>query len=157
MKLAMTSLTFTLVLAFLISHGEISNAQAQKAGTPRAALSPDRAKVVARSLGGWTLKSGEEPGAGRLVRDCIGASAAIMNEGSTGGVNQTAMEGLGFWSAVLGAVVTKELKNGGNSETDEDTAYRRQLKNQRGNANDRVPYFIRDYFAECETIRKRFR
>jgi len=149
----MKSFLFALAVTMTVtlSIGLSAHNNALSAQSPKAVMSQSKARAIMIRLDSWKLNSGERPTAGPLSRDCMGASAKMLYDG---GINHSIFPVMGFWSSVIGAVVIREQRNGGNGEIGEDTRYRQQLENSRSEAE--IPLFVRDYFAECEAIRKRF-
>jgi len=120
-----------------------------------------RAQRIVSQMGNMTLKSGDRPTAAQLARDCLSATSYIMKDGAgVGGINQSAMPGMHFWGSINGAVYAIADRNGRTIETsDGDTVYKRKFMNDEDDAVMRagqVPSFVRDHYAECESIRKRF-
>jgi len=120
-----------------------------------------RAQRIVSKIGKMTLKNGDRPSAAQLARDCLSSASYIMQDGAgVGGVNQSAMPAMRFWGSINGAVYVRADRNGRAIEFSEgDTDYRRRFMNDEDDAAmdaGQVPSFVRDHYAECETIRKRF-
>lgn len=120
-----------------------------------------RAQRIVSQIGNVTLKTGDRPSAAQLARDCLSATSYIMKDGAgVGGISQSAMPAMHFWGSINGAVYVIADRNGRAVEFSEgDTIYKRKFMNDEDDAAMRagqVPSFVRDHYAECETIRKRF-
>ncbi len=120
-----------------------------------------RAQRIVSKMGNMTLKNGDRPTVAQLARDCLSSASYIMQDGAgVGGVNQSAMPAMRFWGSINGAVYVRADRNGRAIEFSEgDTDYRRRFMNDEHDAamdKGQVPSFVRDHYAECETIRKRF-
>ncbi len=120
-----------------------------------------KAQRIVSQMGNMTLKSGDRPSAAQLARDCLSATSFIMKDGAgVSGINQSAMPAMHFWGSINGAVYLIADRNGRAIEFSEgDTVYQRKFIADEDDAAMRagqVPSFVRDHYAECETIRKRF-
>ena len=120
-----------------------------------------RARRIASSLDNWTLKSGDRPKAIGISRDCMGASAKMMQNGSgPHGINQAAMPAMSFWGSVSGAAIIRARQNNNlGSQSDSKTDYQQKLSDKANKtklSDGNVPEFVQDYYAECELLRKRF-
>lgn len=120
-----------------------------------------RAQSIVSKMSNMALKNGDRPSAAQLARDCLSSASFIMQDGAgVGGVNQSAMPAMRFWGSINGAVYVRADRNGRAIEFSEgDTDYRRRFMNDEDDAamdKGQVPSFVRDHYAECEDIRKRF-